>query len=250
MVFEDVQTLDGARAIIGTFFSVLLDLQLRLREAVSEVETRQNALDTLNEQFLEIKSDLELKEAKYRRDVEQIQQTWVDKERMLVQLIIEKAAIDVEQILGQSQSHENDQSSTPEINLIDLVDYLLKVSRANNNGESVFFKHELELLKNTANAGIKKGLNAKNEVREGKKEHVNETKAAISKLNTQLEKKNQEKDNEINRLKILLKNEKVEKVKFKRYYENELAEKKKDYDSKGPSVGKLNLQPVLQQNKS
>lgn len=70
MVFEDVQTLDGARAIIGTFFSVLLDLQLRLREAVSEVETRQNALDTLNEQFLEIKSDLELKEAKYRRDVE------------------------------------------------------------------------------------------------------------------------------------------------------------------------------------
>ena len=39
-----------------------------------------------------------------------------------------------------------------------------------------------------------------------KKEHVNETKAAISKLNTQLEKKNQEKDNEINRLKILLKN--------------------------------------------
>lgn len=70
MVFEDVQTLDGARAIIGTFFSVLLDLQLRLREAVSEVETRQNALDTLNEQFFEIKSDLELKEAKYRRDVE------------------------------------------------------------------------------------------------------------------------------------------------------------------------------------
>ena len=39
----------------------------------------------------------------------------------------------------------------------------------------------------------------------------------------------------------------MEKAKFKRYYENELAEKKKDYDSKGPTVGKLNLQPVLQQ---
>ena len=103
---------------------------------------------------------------------------------MLVQLIIEKAAIDVEQILGQSQ--ENDQTQATEINLIDLVDYLLKISRANNNGESVFFKHELELLKNTANAGIKKGLNAKAEVREGKKEQVKETKAAISKKNTEL----------------------------------------------------------------
>ena len=41
-----------------------------------------------------------MKDTKYKRDVEQIQQTWIDKERMLVQLIIEKAAIDVEQILG------------------------------------------------------------------------------------------------------------------------------------------------------
>ena len=49
---------------------------------------------------MEIKSDLEMKDTKYKRDVEQIQQTWIDKERMLVQLIIEKAAIDVEQILG------------------------------------------------------------------------------------------------------------------------------------------------------
>ena len=49
---------------------------------------------------MEIKSDLEMKGTKYKRDVEQIQQTWIDKERMLVQLIIEKAAIDVEQILG------------------------------------------------------------------------------------------------------------------------------------------------------
>ena len=248
MVFEDVQTLDGARAIIGTFFQVLLDLQLRLKEAVAEVDAKQIAIESLNEQFLEIKSDLELKDAKYKRDVEQIQQTWIDKERMLVQLIIEKAAIDVEQILGQSQ--ENDQTQATEINLIDLVDYLLKISRANNNGESVFFKHELELLKNTANAGIKKGLNAKAEVREGKKEQVKETKAAISKKNTELQKTNQEKDIEINRLKRDLHNQKMEKAKFKRYYENELAKEKKDYDSKGPTVGKLNLQPVLQQQKS
>ena len=58
---------------------------------------------------------------------------------------------------------------------------------------------------------------------------------------------NQDKDIEINRLKRDLHNQKMEKAKFKRYYENELAKEKKEYDSKGATVGKLNLQPVLQQ---
>jgi len=32
MVFEDVQTMEGARACIGTFFQLLLDLNLQVRE--------------------------------------------------------------------------------------------------------------------------------------------------------------------------------------------------------------------------
>ena len=49
---------------------MLLDLQLRLREAVAEVDAKQIAIESLNEQFLEIKSDLEMKDTKYKRDVE------------------------------------------------------------------------------------------------------------------------------------------------------------------------------------
>ena len=39
---------------------------------MAEEEVRQNTIDSLTEQFNEIKQDLELKDAKYRRDIEQI----------------------------------------------------------------------------------------------------------------------------------------------------------------------------------
>ena len=38
MVFADVQTLEGARACIGTFFQLLLDSNLQLREQQDEIE--------------------------------------------------------------------------------------------------------------------------------------------------------------------------------------------------------------------
>ena len=38
MVFADVQTLEGARACIGTFFQLLLDSNLQLREQNEEIE--------------------------------------------------------------------------------------------------------------------------------------------------------------------------------------------------------------------
>ena len=38
MVFADVQTLEGARACIGTFFQLLLDSNLQLREQNEEID--------------------------------------------------------------------------------------------------------------------------------------------------------------------------------------------------------------------
>jgi len=38
MVFADVQTLEGARACIGTFFQLLLDSNLQLREQSDEID--------------------------------------------------------------------------------------------------------------------------------------------------------------------------------------------------------------------
>lgn len=77
-------------------------------------------------------------------------------------------------------------------------------------------QHERELLQKSQFDGIRKGVNAKAEVREGKKEQMKETKAAISKKNTELEKKVQECEILITRLKKALHNEKIEKSKFKR----------------------------------
>ena len=82
---------------------------------------------------------------------------------MLIQLIIEKAAIDVDQILAPTQEQASpgrETESVPrDINLVDLVDYLLKLSRANGaDAGSVLSQHERDLLNTSSNAGIKKSL--------------------------------------------------------------------------------------------
>ena len=115
-------------------------------------EVKESAANALSLEISELKADLELKEAKFKRDVDQMHTNQAEKERMLIQLIIEKAAIDVDQILAQNQeqassSPGHETESVPrDINLVDLVDYLLKLSRANPDGGSVLSQHERDLL--------------------------------------------------------------------------------------------------------
>jgi len=112
-------------------------------------------------------------------------------------------------------------------------------------------QHERELLNKSHFDGIKKGMNAKVEFRDNNAQKVKETKAAISKKNTELEKKLQDCELLITRLKKAVHSEKAEKTKFKRYYENELAKEKSAEFQKSTNnlgmIGKLNLQPVLAQ---
>ena len=42
MVFADVQTLDGARACIGTFFQILLDLELQIKDVWAELAVKES----------------------------------------------------------------------------------------------------------------------------------------------------------------------------------------------------------------
>ena len=79
---------------------------------------------------------------------------------------------------------------------------------------------------------------------------MKETKAAITRKNTELEKRITDYDVLVTRLKKALHSEKMDKAKFKRYYENELAKEKKENFEKSErnhTIGKLNLQPVLLQ---
>ena len=46
-MFADVQTLEGARACIGTFFQLLLDSNLQLREQNEEIEKLGSSLASL-----------------------------------------------------------------------------------------------------------------------------------------------------------------------------------------------------------
>lgn len=47
MVFADVQTLEGARACIGTFFQLLLDSNLQLREQEDEIDQYKKHMESL-----------------------------------------------------------------------------------------------------------------------------------------------------------------------------------------------------------
>lgn len=71
MVFADVQTLDGARACIGTFFQILLDLELQIKDAYAELEIKESACKGQIQEIAQLKSDLEFKESKFKRDIEQ-----------------------------------------------------------------------------------------------------------------------------------------------------------------------------------
>ena len=47
MVFADVQTLDGARACIGTFFQLLLDSNLQIREQEDQIEQYNKHIESM-----------------------------------------------------------------------------------------------------------------------------------------------------------------------------------------------------------
>ena len=171
MVFNDVQTLDGARACIGTFFQILLDLELQIQDVISDLELKESTVVAINAEITEIQREIELKDVKFKRDIEQCQTNQVEKERMLVQLIVEKAGIDIEQIQILSTPMEQSPGSgdqQKEISIVDLVDHLLKMSRAKMDGGSVLSQHEREMLNKSNFNAIKKGVNAKAEIREGK----------------------------------------------------------------------------------
>ena len=54
MVFADVQTLEGARASIATFFQILLDCNIQLRDQVSDIEQYRSQIEAMIKDIEEI----------------------------------------------------------------------------------------------------------------------------------------------------------------------------------------------------
>lgn len=215
MVFADVQTLEGARACIATFFQLLLDTNLQLRETYTQIEDYKSHLESVLAEVEQLNSERRQEERQRELEIQSLHQEYLDKERMLVQLVMQKTGVNTE----MEASEENPLES---INLLDLIDLLIKqLHAAQAPHEGMITEHEKELLSKSTSEGLKRALNAKVEHREQKKEQYNATKAAISKRNVELEKKTLEQDIALKRLEKQLDTANTEKNKFKRLYEEE-----------------------------
>ena len=47
MVFAEMQTLEGARACIGTFFQMLLDCNIQVRDQATEIEENKAQMELM-----------------------------------------------------------------------------------------------------------------------------------------------------------------------------------------------------------
>ena len=114
-----------------------------------------------------------------------LHQDYMEKERMLVQLILQKTNINID-----FDANNPSEEQLENINLLDLIDLFIKQVKASNDSQyELLNEHEKELLQNSKSEGLKKAVNAKLENREAKKENYNATRAALAKRNAELEKK-------------------------------------------------------------
>ena len=153
------------------------------RETYTQIEDYKSHLESVLAEVEQLNSERRQEERQRELEIQSLHQEYLDKERMLVQLVMQKTGVNTE----MEASEENPLES---INLLDLIDLLIKqLHAAQAPHEGMITEHEKELLSKSTSEGLKRALNAKVEHREQKKEQYNATKAAISKRNVELEKK-------------------------------------------------------------
>ena len=154
-------------------------------------------MDSLASDIDEINMQRRQEERQKELELQQLHQEYDDKERMLVELILQKTNLNIDFDL----SHQDEGGE--QINLLKMIDLLLNQVKAQNLSihDDLMSAHEKEMLATSKNEGLKKAVSAKVENREAKKENYNANKAALAKQNAELQKKNLEQDVALKRLK-------------------------------------------------
>lgn len=58
MVFQDIQSLEGARACLSTFFNVLLETNIKLQDCETELYNKQSDLEVCYHNIEEMQSQI------------------------------------------------------------------------------------------------------------------------------------------------------------------------------------------------
>ena len=102
------------------------------------------------------------------------------------------------EIPGHEEGHYD------QINLLELIDVLIKQIKAHNDNQyegGLTSKHELDVMQKSKNEGLQKAVASKLAARQEKRDNFDQTKAALSRRNAEIEKKLVESETQIRRLK-------------------------------------------------
>ena len=121
-----------------------------------------------------------------------------------------------------------DDEQWDQINLLELIDVLIKQIKAHNDNQyetGIASTHEKDLIQNTKNEGLQKAVASKIASRQNKRDIYDQSKAALSRRNVEIEKKLVEQETQIRRLKQDLQNANIDKAKYKRFHDEEKRKK-------------------------
>ena len=125
-------------------------------------------------------------------ELQNIHNEYCDKEKKLVQIILQKTGLEIDMEMPGNEDGHYDQ-----INLLELIDVLIKQIKAHNDNQyegGLTSKHELDVMQKSKNEGLQKAVASKLAARQEKRDNFDQTKAALSRRNAEIEKKLVESD--------------------------------------------------------
>ena len=104
--FDEVQSLEGARACLSAFFTILLDTNVYKQELEAQNQQQIAILEGLNMQLEEMKNVLQANELTFQTNLEQLNKEYADKEELLIKIIMENGDIDMENLMLTLQNKQ------------------------------------------------------------------------------------------------------------------------------------------------
>lgn len=90
-----LQSMEGVRATVQSFFDILLDLNMSLRNAESELEAKESKIQSSNADVELLNSEIELIRRQKSLELKQVHQEYMEKEHKLIQFMIDNTGVDL-----------------------------------------------------------------------------------------------------------------------------------------------------------
>ena len=97
--FDQVQSIEGARACLGAFFGILLDVNVYKTELEARAAQQEATIESLLGQVEEIRKIQQANEVSFQQELQQLGLEYQQKEELMKRLILENGGPEFEQLL-------------------------------------------------------------------------------------------------------------------------------------------------------